>query len=66
MPTPPVSTQEDAALVKPALAVAVSVNTKGLGDAEAWEFVTAVAEETKLPATDPFRASTAPLLASGA
>jgi uncharacterized NAD-dependent epimerase/dehydratase family protein len=54
--------EEVAALVKPAPVVAVSVNTRGLEDAEAEEFVARVAEETGLPAADPFRASAAPLL----
>jgi uncharacterized NAD-dependent epimerase/dehydratase family protein len=40
----------------------VSVNTRGLDDAEAEEFVARVAEETGLPAADPFRASAAPIL----
>jgi uncharacterized NAD-dependent epimerase/dehydratase family protein len=54
--------EEVAALVKPAPVVAVSVNTKGLGEAEAEEYVTRVAEETGLPAADPFRTSAAPIL----
>ncbi len=54
--------EEVAALVKPAPVVAVSVNTRGLGEAEADEFVARVAEETGLPATDPFRTSAAPIL----
>jgi uncharacterized NAD-dependent epimerase/dehydratase family protein len=54
--------EEVAALVKPAPVVAVSVNTRGLGEAEAEEFVARVAEETGLPATDPFRTSAAPIL----
>jgi uncharacterized NAD-dependent epimerase/dehydratase family protein len=54
--------EEVAALVKPAPVVAVSVNTRGLGEAEAEEFVARVAEETGLPAADPFRASAAPIL----
>jgi uncharacterized NAD-dependent epimerase/dehydratase family protein len=54
--------EEVAALVKPAPVVAVSVNTRGLDDAEAEEFVARVAEETGLPAADPFRASAAPIL----
>ena len=54
--------EEVAALVKPAPVVAVSVNTRGLGEAEADEFVARVAEETGLPAADPFRASATPLL----
>ncbi len=54
--------EEVAALVKPAPVVAVSVNTKGLGDEEAEEFVAKVARETGLPAADPFRSSAAPIL----
>jgi uncharacterized NAD-dependent epimerase/dehydratase family protein len=53
--------EEVAALVKPAPVVAVSVNTRGLGEAEAEEFVARVAEETGLPAADPFRASASPI-----
>ena len=51
-----------AALVKPAPAVAVSVNTKGLDDAEAEGFIAAVADKTGLPAADPVRGSAAPIL----
>jgi uncharacterized NAD-dependent epimerase/dehydratase family protein len=54
--------EEVAALVKPAPVVAVSVNTRGLGDVEAEEFVARVADETELPAADPLRASSAPIL----
>jgi uncharacterized NAD-dependent epimerase/dehydratase family protein len=54
--------EEVAALVKPAPVVAVGVNTRGLGEAEADEFVARVAEETGLPAADPFRTSAAPIL----
>jgi len=54
--------EEVAALVKPAPVVAVSVNTRGLDDAGAEEFVARVADETGLPAADPFRASAAPIL----
>ncbi len=54
--------EEVAALVKPAPVVAVSLNTKGLSGAEAEGFVARVAEETGLPAADPFRASAAPIL----
>jgi uncharacterized NAD-dependent epimerase/dehydratase family protein len=53
--------EEVAALVKPAPVVAVSVNTRGLDDAGAEEFVARVADETGLPAADPFRASAAPI-----
>jgi uncharacterized NAD-dependent epimerase/dehydratase family protein len=54
--------EEVAALVKPAPVVAVSVNTGGLEESEASEFVARVADETGLPAADPFRASAAPIL----
>jgi uncharacterized NAD-dependent epimerase/dehydratase family protein len=54
--------EEVAALVKPAPVVAVSVNTRGLDDAGAEEFVARVADETGLPAADPFRTSAAPIL----
>jgi uncharacterized NAD-dependent epimerase/dehydratase family protein len=53
--------EEVAALVKPAPVVAVSVNTRGLGEADAEEFVARVADETGLPVADPFRASAAPI-----
>jgi uncharacterized NAD-dependent epimerase/dehydratase family protein len=54
--------EEVAALVKPAPVVAVSVNTRGLEDAEAEEFIAMIANETGLPAADPLRASAAPIL----
>ena len=54
--------EEVAALVKPAPVVAVSVNTKGLGEEEAEAFVSKVSDETGLPAVDPFRSSPAPIL----
>ena len=54
--------EEVAALVKPAPVVAVSANTKGLDDDAAREFIAAVADETGLPAADPFRGSAAPIL----
>ena len=54
--------EEVAALIKPASVVAVSVNTRGLSDVEAEEFVERVAEETGLPAADPFRTSAASIL----
>lgn len=54
--------EEIAALVKPAPVVAVSVNTQGLEDTEAEEFMAAVSEETGLPAADPLRGSAAPIL----
>jgi uncharacterized NAD-dependent epimerase/dehydratase family protein len=54
--------EEVAALVKPAPVVAISVNTRGLGDSEAEDLVAAIADETGLPTTDPLRASAAPIL----
>jgi uncharacterized NAD-dependent epimerase/dehydratase family protein len=54
--------EEVAALVKPAPVVAVSVNTRDLEEAEAEEFVAQIADETGLPAADPFRTSAAPIL----
>jgi D-glutamate N-acetyltransferase len=54
--------EEVAALVKPAPVVAVSVNTGGLAESEAREFVARVTDETGVPAADPFRASAAPIL----
>jgi uncharacterized NAD-dependent epimerase/dehydratase family protein len=54
--------EEIADLVKPAPVVAVSVNTRGLDDAGAEEFVAQVADETGLSAADPFRTSAAPIL----
>jgi uncharacterized NAD-dependent epimerase/dehydratase family protein len=54
--------EEVASLVKPAPVVAVSVNTRGLDEDEAAEFIAAVAEETGLPAADPLRGSAAPIL----
>lgn len=54
--------EEIAALVKPAPVVGVSVNTKGLGEKEAEDFVSKVSDETGLPAVDSFRNSMAPLL----
>jgi uncharacterized NAD-dependent epimerase/dehydratase family protein len=54
--------EEVASLVKPAPVVAVSANTKGMGDAEAGEFVARLSDETGLPAADPFRGSAEPIL----
>jgi uncharacterized NAD-dependent epimerase/dehydratase family protein len=54
--------EEVVALVKPAPVVAVSVNTKGLEDKEAEEFISRISDETGLPAVDPFRGSMAPIL----
>ncbi len=51
-----------AALVKPAPVVAVSINTKRLDEDAAEKFIERVCEETGLPATDPVRASAAPIL----
>ncbi|CAN5293259.1 DUF1611 domain-containing protein [soil metagenome] len=54
--------EEVASLVKPAPVVAVSVNTRGLEDGEAEEFVAKLAHETGLPAADPIRGSAATIL----
>lgn len=54
--------EEVAALVKPAPVVAVSVNTRGLEDAEAEDLVASIADETGLPAVDPLRGTAAPIL----
>lgn len=54
--------EEVAALVKPASAVAVSVNTRGLDESEARAFLTRISDETGLPAADPIRHSAAPIL----
>ncbi len=54
--------EEVAALVRPAPVVAVSVNTGGLDEAAARDFVERVSSETGLPAADPFRGSAAPIL----
>ncbi len=54
--------EEVASLVKPAPVVAVSVNTRGLEDAEAEDLIASIADETGLPAADPFRGSAAPIL----
>jgi uncharacterized NAD-dependent epimerase/dehydratase family protein len=54
--------EEVASLVKPAPIVAVSLNTRGLDEEEARELIAAVADETGLPAADPFRGSAAPIL----
>jgi uncharacterized NAD-dependent epimerase/dehydratase family protein len=56
--------EEISALVKPAPVVAVSVNTRGLSDDEAHDFLARVSSETGLPAADPFRASASPILAA--
>ena len=54
--------EEVAALVKPAPVVAVSANTRGLTDEDARAFVEKVADETGLPAADPFRTGAGPIL----
>jgi uncharacterized NAD-dependent epimerase/dehydratase family protein len=54
--------EEVAALIKPAPVVAVSLNTRGLGEKRAKDLIAAVADETGLPTADPFRTSAAPLL----
>jgi uncharacterized NAD-dependent epimerase/dehydratase family protein len=54
--------EEVAALIKPAPVVAVSLNTKGMEEKEAQNLIAAVADETGLPAADPFRSSAAPIL----
>lgn len=54
--------EEVAALVKPAPVVAVSVNTRGLEDAEAEDLIASIADETGLPAADPLRGTAAPIL----
>jgi uncharacterized NAD-dependent epimerase/dehydratase family protein len=54
--------EEVASLTKPAPVVAVSLNTRGMEESEAQDLIAAVADETGLPTTDPFRSSAAPLL----
>jgi uncharacterized NAD-dependent epimerase/dehydratase family protein len=54
--------EEVAALIKPAPVVAVSLNTRGMEEREAQNLIAAVADESGLPATDPFRSSAAPIL----
>ncbi len=54
--------EEVAALIKPAPVVAVSLNTRGLDEQEAKNLIAAVADETGLPAADPFRGSAIPIL----
>ncbi|MBA3387736.1 MAG: DUF1611 domain-containing protein [Rubrobacter sp.] len=54
--------EEVAGLVKPAPVVAVSVNTKGLDDGEAEEFIARISSETGLPTADPIRYSADPIL----
>ena len=54
--------EEVASLIKPAPVVAVSLNTRGLDEEESEELIAAVADETGLPAADPFRSSAAPIL----
>ncbi|MDQ3507086.1 MAG: DUF1611 domain-containing protein [Actinomycetota bacterium] len=54
--------EEVASLVKPAPVVAVSVNTRGLSDDEANDFIAKVSSEIGIPAADPFRGSAKPIL----
>jgi uncharacterized NAD-dependent epimerase/dehydratase family protein len=54
--------EEVAALIKPAPVVAVSLNTRGMEEREAQNLIAAVADETGLPAADPFRGSAKPIL----
>ncbi len=54
--------EEVAALIKPAPVVAVSLNTKGLDEEQAKDLIAAVADETGLPAADPFRGPAEPIL----
>ena len=54
--------EEVAALVKPAPVVAVSLNTRGMEEEDARNLIAAVADETGLPAADPFRDSATPIL----
>ena len=54
--------EEVAALVKPAPVVAVSLNTRGMEGEDARNLIAAVADETGLPAADPFRDSVTPIL----
>ncbi|HJQ29231.1 MAG TPA: DUF1611 domain-containing protein [Rubrobacter sp.] len=54
--------EEVASLIKPAPVVAVSLNTSGMGEEEALDLISAVADETGLPTADPFRVSAAPIL----
>ena len=42
----------------------MSLNTNGMDEEEARELIAAVADETGLPAADPFRGSAAPILAA--
>ena len=54
--------EEVAALVKPSPVVAVSLNTRGMEEEDARNLIAAVADETGLPAADPFRDSATPIL----
>ena len=54
--------EEVAALVKPAPVVAVSINTKGLDEEAAENFINRLAKETSLPVADPVRGSAGPIL----
>ncbi len=54
--------EEVAALVKPALVVAVSVNTRGLDESAAEKLLERITAETGLPAADPVRHLATPIL----
>ncbi len=54
--------EEVAALIKPAPVAAISLNTSGMNEKQAQNLISAVADETGLPAADPFRNSAAPIL----
>ncbi len=54
--------EEGAALVKPALVVAVSVNTRGLDESAAEKLLERITAETGLPAADPVRHLATPIL----
>src|SRR5215207_8778573 len=54
--------EEVAALIKPSPVVAVSLNTRGMDEEDARNLIAAVADETGLPAADPFRDSVTPIL----
>ena len=54
--------EEVAALIKPSPVVAVSLNTRGMDEEAAADLISAVADETGLPAADPFRSSATPIL----
>jgi uncharacterized NAD-dependent epimerase/dehydratase family protein len=54
--------EEVASLIKPAPVVAVSLNTRGMDEEKALDFISTVADDTGLPTADPFRGSAAPIL----